>query len=143
MSVDRSFRVPQGIIAGLALLFVVAGCGPSQSGPKRYPVSGTVTFNRKPVPKGFITLEPSIEQGNSGPGGGAEIVNGKYDTTLEQGVVGGAYKVRIVGTDGVPATIEGETLADGQPLFEPYETTVEFPLEKTVKDFEVGKPAPQ
>ncbi|WP_425614781.1 hypothetical protein NA78x_004660 [Anatilimnocola sp. NA78] len=118
-----------------------AGCGPTLEGPTRYPVSGKVTFNGQPVPKGTIILEPDIERGNSGPGGGAEIVNGQYDTKLEAGVVGGAYKVRINGTDGVPVTESGETLAEGKPLFPTYETVVEFAKEKTVKDFEVGQPA--
>lgn len=117
------------------LLLSVVGCGATSDGPRRYAVSGTVTHKGMPVPKGFITFEPAA--GNNGPGGGAEIVNGKYDTQVAAGVVGGAYKVRIVGTDGVKTTVSGEELADGSPLFPPYETTLEFAKENAVKDFAV------
>jgi hypothetical protein len=115
----------------------VVGCGGSTDGPKRYAVSGSVTFQGQPVPKGFITLEPDSDRGNSGPGGGTEIVNGKYDTKVAAGVVGGPYKVRIVGTDGVPVTESGEELTEGKPLFAPFETTIEFPTQNSVKDFAV------
>lgn len=118
------------------LLFVVSnGCG--KSGPKNFEFSGTVTHNGSPVKRGFIIFEPDFEKGNSGPGGGAEIREGKYRTPKEKGVVGGAYKIKIVGFDGNPTTESGEELADGKPLFDPYHTTVEFPEEDTTKDFEV------
>ena len=129
------------LVGKCCLLFVLAalfgGCETSSSGPTRYPVSGTVKHKGQLVPKGFITLEPDTVGGNSGPGGGAEIVDGRYDTKTAAGVVGGSYKVRIVGTDGQPATVSGETLPEGRPLFAPYETIVDFPKEATVKDFEV------
>jgi hypothetical protein len=56
------------------------------------------------------------------------------------GVVGGPHRVRIIGYDGVPAKVQGEELADGKPLFPPYETTVDFPRERTEKNFEVPPP---
>jgi hypothetical protein len=120
----------------LGLCGLLLGCG-SSDGPTRYRVSGTVSFRGQPVPKGFITLEPDGNAGNSGPGGGAEIVNGRYNTGTEGGVVGGPYVVRIVGYDGVEASMSGETLPDGKPLFPPYETTFDFPKEPSTKDFEV------
>ncbi|MDX1946058.1 MAG: hypothetical protein SFU86_11730 [Pirellulaceae bacterium] len=126
------------VLAGWSCL-VLAGCENAGSGPTRYPVSGNVTFDGQPVPKGFITFEPDADAGNSGPGGGAPIENGRYSTGLEAGVVGGAYTVKIVGYDGVPTQMEGETLADGQPLFVPYQTKVEFAKEKAEKNFEVPK----
>ncbi len=118
-------------LGGLSL-----GCGVSD-GPTRYRVSGTVSFRGQPVPKGSITLEPDGDAGNSGPGGGAEIVNGRYSTGLEGGVVGGPYVIRIVGYDGVEANMAGETLPDGKPLFRPFETTFDFPKESITKDFEI------
>lgn len=121
----------------IASFAFVAGCGKTTDGPQRYAVSGAVTHQGKPVPKGFVTLEPDADRGNQGPGGGAEIVNGRYNTKVEGGVVGGPYKVRIVGTDGMPTTVSGEELAEGKPLFQPYETTVEFPTQASVQDFEV------
>ena len=122
----------------LAIVSLI-GCGGSGDGPTRYAVSGTVTYDGKPVPKGFVTFEPDAAANNSGPGGGAPIENGSYSTGVEAGVVGGPYKVRIVGYDGVPAKMEGETLPDGQPLFAPFETTFDFPKETSEKDFEVPK----
>lgn len=124
------------LAAVLAVLFLV-GCGGSSDGPTRYRVRGSVTFNGKPVPKGFVTLEPNSDQGNSGPGGGAEIKNGQYDTGRDAGVVGGSYKVRVVGTDGMATTMSGEELPDGTPLFAPYEFVFEFPQDATTKDIEV------
>jgi hypothetical protein len=138
--IDRCFARVRGCLCLAALIAMCAGCGGSTDGPKRYPVSGTVTFNGQPVPKGFITLEPDSDKGNSGPGGGGEIVGGKYDTKTERGIVGGAYKVRITGTDGKPVTVSGEELPEGQPLFAPYETTVDFPADATVRDFEIPAP---
>ena len=122
---------------GMLLIVLVGGCGDSTDGPKRYALSGTVTYDGQPVPKGFITLEPDSAQGNSGPGGGADIINGKYDTKTAMGMVGGPYRVRITGTDGTPVSIEGEELPEGKPLFQPYESTVDFPKEPTVRDFEI------
>jgi hypothetical protein len=102
-------------------------------------VTGAVTYGGQPVPKGFITFEPDAAAGNSGPGGGAPIENGRYSTGLEAGVVGGDYTVKIVGYDGVPTKMEGETLADGKSLFAPYQANVEFPKEATEKNFDVPK----
>ncbi len=123
----------------LAVLWIgiFPGCDGAGGGPTRYALSGNVNFNGQPVPKGFITLEPDTEKGNSGPGGGADIVNGKYDTKTAMGIVGGAYRVRITGTDGMPVTISGEELPEGKPLFPPYETTVDFPAQISVRDFDI------
>ena len=123
----------------LLLIIVIFGCNSATSGPTRYPVSGTVTYGGKPVPKGSVTFEPDLAAGNSGPGGGAAIEDGHYDTGAEAGVVGGPHTVRIVGYDGVPTKMEGETLPDGQPLFAPYETTFDFPDQPTEKNFEIPK----
>lgn len=117
--------------------FVLAvGCDDSDA--RKYEVSGKVTYDGKPVPKGFITLIPDSEKGNSGPGGGATIVDGTYQSEKGKGIVGGAYRVEIVGFDGVAGQSEdGEELADGKPLFPKYTTTVEFPMDDATKDFEI------
>ncbi len=132
-----------GSWAALALAIVLAGCGSQIDGPPRYRVSGEVTYDGQPVPRGFITFEPDSEKGNSGPGGGAEIKDGRYRTDADMGVIGGPHRVRIIGYDGVPTTVEGEELADGQPLFPPYETQVDFPKEDTTHDFTIPKSPPQ
>lgn len=103
------------------------GCSPAPDGPPRYDVSGTVTYEGKPVLKGFIYFSPDTEQGNKGPGGGAPIDQGRFKTGQSKGVVGGPHVVRVVGYDGVATVVEGEQLADGKPLFTPYITSIDFP----------------
>lgn len=125
------------LLSGCVLL---SGCGQQKiDGPPRFVLSGTVTYDGKPIPKGFITIEPDSEKGNTGPGSGAPITNGKFSTPSETGHVGGPHRVRIVGYDGVPTTEEGEELADGKPLFPTYETTVDLPKANGEQDFTVPK----
>jgi hypothetical protein len=133
LSGTRGLRLAPWILAACAL----PSCGPTNDGPPRYILRGQVTFEGKPVPAGFITFSPSADRGNQGPGGGAPIVNGSYVTPRDKGIVGGAYDVRIVGYDGKATVMEGEQLPDGSPLFRPFETTVDFPKEDSVKDFDV------
>ncbi len=123
----------------LLMLSLICGCGSSEDGPQRFQVSGSVSYDGKPVPKGFITFEPDSKAGNKGPGGGAPIVNGKYKTEVGKGVVGGPHLVRIVGYDGVATSIEGEQLADGKPLFSTFETSHDFPKQDGTRDFDVPK----
>ena len=64
----------QRIIPGLLLaLTCLLGCGPS--GPKTYPVAGTVTFDGTPVAQGDILFLP--EDTSLAPEGG-KIVDGSY-----------------------------------------------------------------
>lgn len=117
---------------------LLAGCGGSApSGPQRYSVSGTVTFNGEPIPKGFISFTPDSSKGAKGPGSGATIVDGAYQTEDGKGVVGGPHLVEIRGTDGVPYTESGETMPEGKELFRLYKTEFDFPNEDQTKDFEV------
>jgi len=57
-----------------------SGCGPS--GPKTYPVSGTVTFKGEKIPKGHIVFSPI--DGSTAPNAG-EIVNGRFDLRATAG----------------------------------------------------------
>lgn len=127
---------PLGLV--LMTMLLTGGCG-SSDGPPRYEVWGTVTYDGKPVPKGFITFMPDTSQGNEGPGGGAEIKNGQYRTAEGKGVVGGPHIVKVVGLDGIPISMEGEELPDGQSLFIPYQVTIDFPKEKHEHNFEIPK----
>lgn len=120
-------------VLGAALLFCVGCFGGDKSGT--FPVKGTVTYDGKPVPVGFVTFSPDYEKGNSGPGGGAPIKDGKFETELGKGVVGGPYEVRIVGYTGQRTTESGEELQDGPPLFPAYTTTMDFPKEASTQDF--------
>ena len=116
----------------------LAAVGPGIPNP--YEVSGTVTFDGKPLPKGFITFLPDTSKGNKGPGGGAPIVDGQYRTPAGKGVAGGPYIVKIVGYSGIATTAFGEELVDGPHLFAPFQTAVDLPKEDTNKDFTVPKP---
>ncbi len=118
----------------------LVGCGGAPAGPTRYTISGTVTFDKQPVPKGFITFAPDDTAGNKGPGGGAEIINGKFKTESGKGVVGGPHIVKIIGYDGVPTKEEGEDRPDGKALFTTYITTVNFSKQDATNDFDVPKP---
>lgn len=78
------------------LLLVIAfasgsGCGPA--GPERAEVSGTVTFNGRPVEQGAITFFPA--PGVVGPEGGSEIKNGKYFIPRKAGPVVGKNRVEL------------------------------------------------
>ena len=94
-----------------AALFV-AGCGESEE--KLYNISGTITYDGKPVGKGVIHFDPDVTKGAKGTAGFANILNGKYDTADKgRGVRGGPYAIRINGFDGK----EGPEAPFGQALF--------------------------
>ena len=63
----------------LATLLAVAGCG--DSGPRRYPVTGEVTWEGQPLPDGDILFTP--------PGGGVpdagKIVAGEFKLRATEG----------------------------------------------------------
>jgi hypothetical protein len=123
-----------GIGSALLLVIVAAGCS---NGPKRHPVSGTVTLGGKPVALGEIIFEPDAAKGTTAPGSVAQITDGHYVTQPGLGVVGGAYIVRIVPFDGVPnkSSMFGKVL-----LPTPYVENVEFPAETTTRDFDIPLP---
>lgn len=128
---QTSARSLPALLVALALA-ALPGCR-SESGPPRYDLSGAVLYDGKPVPVGEVALEPDGSRGNTGPGCLAVIKDGKYRTAPDKGVLGGAYLVRIVGFDGVPA---GDSSV-GTALFPPFETKVEFPRQSTTHDFTV------
>src|SRR5262249_49969161 len=102
-------------------------------------VSGTVTYQGKPVPVGQIVFEPDASAGNSGQAAFAKIKDGHYDTRLDgQGTLGGPHQVRIHGRDGVP---RGELLS-GMQLFKDYNTKVDLPKADAKQDFEVPAGGP-
>lgn len=124
------------LVIGLA---TAIGCG-GGDGPKRYDLSGTVTFDGKPIPAGSIIFQPNASAGNTGPQGAAEIRDGKYDTSVNgKGTIGGPHIVRITGFDGV-AESEMDVV---KPLFAEYQIEVDLPTESGTKDFEVPADAPK
>ncbi len=126
---------------GVAVLTVVAavvGCGRGAGGPPRYELSGSVTYQGKPVPAGYLVFAPDGEQGNQGPGAHADIVDGRYRTPSSEGTVGGPHVVTIAGFDGRPFEIGGGMMnPQGMPLFPEYRTLVDLPKAAGTHDFEI------
>jgi len=115
----------------MLLAIVLTGCG----GERAYNISGTVTYQGKPVPAGHIVFEPDASAGNKGPAAFAKIKDGRYDTRGGDGhgTVGGPHLVVIHGRDGIP---RGELL-NGLPLFHDYNTKVDLPMADGEQNFEV------
>ena len=85
-------------LAGMGAVLVL-GCGDPSGLPKRYPVSGTVTYQGKPVEKGRINFIPTQADGRAA---GGEIENGEYSLTTAEpgdGAIPGSYKVTIIAVE--------------------------------------------
>lgn len=110
-------------------LCFLSGCG-GQSGIERVGVTGSVTFEGKPVPFGSVKFEPDRKRGGTGPSGFAQIIDGRFDTQADgRGSVKGPVIVTIQGvaTDAVYAP----------QIFQPYQTTAEISSEGKPLSFEV------
>lgn len=124
-----------GLVACLAV-----GCG---SEIDRADVSGTVTFAGKPLAYGRIMFMP-VSKEKLAPTGEAEIVDGRYDTTLPggRGIVPGPHQVRITGYQQRPLDVPDDetlpTLTD-PPLFDGYVTKAD--LKPGQNDFDVPESA--
>jgi hypothetical protein len=79
---------------GLAITAAIyCGCG-GDRGPERIVVSGTVTYNGKPLGEGEIRFMPVATA--AAPVSGAIIKDGRYRVDLRGGVPVGAHKVQIL-----------------------------------------------
>lgn len=107
---------------GAATILFAGGCGTSQ--PDGYVAAGTVTYKGNPVPRGSILLSPDSSKGHVGPAVSANIVDGKFDTTLaKQRLSDGAYRVRVNGFDGNAQP--DQELPYGKQIFAEYVTSIE------------------
>jgi hypothetical protein len=103
----------------------VAGCGGNDR-PTTYPLTGTVTFDGKPVPVGTVTVLPDAAGG--GLGAAVAIKDGTFATEPGKGHTGGKYIVQVIGYDGVPVPSgEGGMDPMGTQLFPPYDKKVDLP----------------
>jgi hypothetical protein len=128
----RSFGPAAALLAGMAL---VAGCGSEE---RLYDVSGTITFDGRPIPKGLVFFDPDPSKGTPGTQGFATIENGRFDTAAGgggRGIRGGAYLIRISGFDGK----EAPEAPFGQTLFPEHELTAELPAQDQTFDYDVKK----
>jgi hypothetical protein len=84
----------------------VAGCGGSTDELPRRPVTGTVTFDGKPLERGTIAFQP--ESGL--PTAAAVPVNGgSYSVARQQGLVPGTYKVSVSSSAPTTAAVDPAT----------------------------------
>lgn len=90
-------------LACLVALVLLSACG--DTGPKRYRVSGTVTYKSQPLKAGLINFLP---EGGEATAGGSSISDGKYEIAAARGLIAGKYKVSISAPSGGGAVKEGE-----------------------------------
>ena len=113
------------LCSGVALMS--AGCG----GESVMNVTGSVTFDGKPLPFGEVEFIPDNQSGDGGGAGFATIRNGQYDTAIDgRGIAGGKYQVRLTGYESEPSgNNEDETASTGEqagPLFHGYAISAEI-----------------
>jgi major membrane immunogen (membrane-anchored lipoprotein) len=83
------------LLVGPALL-VMASCGADDGLGQRYPVSGTVTYNGKPLERGSISFVAEDAKSNIGASG--TIKDGAYTLSTggnDDGAQAGKYKVTV------------------------------------------------
>jgi hypothetical protein len=128
---------------------LLAGCGDDR-GPERVVVSGTVTYNGKPIPDGSIRFVPTAA--SAAPISGAPIVAGRYKIESRGGVAMGTYRVQIeayrqAANQNAPAAPLRHGLPTGE-MREQYlparhntqtqlQTTIESGRREVTKDFEL------
>jgi hypothetical protein len=139
-------RRPHCAVFLAAGLFAL-GC----SGDGLSEVTGTVRLNGEPVPEGAITFIPV--EGNTGPGAGAVIENGKYQIRRDKGVSPGKNRVEIRAFRGSGRKVQDPTAKPGVlteervPAFPP-EFNDKSTLVRDVKrgsdtiDFDITVPEP-
>jgi hypothetical protein len=89
---------------GQVTLVVVAmaatGCGGS-NGPVRHDVTGTVTYEGKPIESGVVVFDPDASKQNKGPQAFARVIQGQFSTADSgKGMVGGPHVLTISGMVG-------------------------------------------
>jgi hypothetical protein len=83
------------VVNGVIALFVLApaGCGGRADSLPREPISGTVSFNGRPLKKGSIQFMPEVSVGGVATGG--LIEDGRFRVDRDKGPVPGRYSVLI------------------------------------------------
>ena len=137
------FGVPILRLLAFAALLPLVGCGSDPDKPKLGKVSGTVTYNGKPIPSGSIIFTPAGAQGGkTGQSATGQIDNGKYTlTTFDtgDGAILGQHAVTVTASS-TPGTELGKVKSDGtldyklpkSAIPEKYTTIDKSPLKYTV-----------
>jgi hypothetical protein len=79
-----------------ALVFVLVGICGCDNSPRRFAVSGTITFQKAPLKNGTITFYPV----STGTQAGDVIADGRYQIPRDKGLAAGKYRVSISSPDG-------------------------------------------
>ena len=131
-SVALRKRVPL-MLRCMLLIVLLSACNRQ---PDPIHVSGTVTYQGKPVPRGFILIHADRKKGNSGLYGIANIRDGKFDTNEEGGrpAMPGPVNFAVAGY----GQGQLEDFSDSVPLFPSYQ--VEKEIKPDVTTFEIAIP---
>lgn len=110
----RHVLAPAALLA--ATVGFTAGCG--NSGPKRYKVTGSVTYKGNPIPSGTVTFTP--EDASLGVLGGSAVNGGQFEIPQTNGLVAGKYKVSFSYPDpkGPPPPKEGDPPGESRAVKE-------------------------
>jgi hypothetical protein len=127
-------RILLTVILVIGNVLFITGCG----GTKTYPLTGKVTFDGKPIPRGTVTFLPKTNQTNTGSYSMAIVKDGNFK--IEKGKLGlieGTYAVIVTGMDGIAEEFHPE----GLPLFADYRT--EFVFNEGMLQFDIEVPVSQ
>jgi major membrane immunogen (membrane-anchored lipoprotein) len=112
-----SIGLSRRLLAMLAFpaLLVMASCGTDDGLGKRFPVSGTVTYNGNPLEKGEISFIAEDAKANIGASG--HITNGSYTLATggnDDGAQAGKYKVTITAKEDFLAKAKADFQKDSK-----------------------------
>jgi hypothetical protein len=96
LTIDRCRVV--SVLGSLGFVLVL-GCGDDSGLARRYPVSGTVSYQGRRVAKGLISFRPTDPGGRAA---GGSIVDGSYSLETvgnNDGALPGTYRVSIIARD--------------------------------------------
>jgi hypothetical protein len=100
------------LFLGTLAMCIASGCG--NRGPERVIVSGTVTYNGKPINEGLIRFVPT--GGSSAPVASTPIVSGKYKIAGRGGAPVGPVIVQVEAYMLVPSSLKpGEAIPPDMP----------------------------
>jgi hypothetical protein len=117
-----------------AALLVAGGCG--EKTLDRIRISGTVTYEGKPVEFGAIFFEPTESVGKIAPTVYLPVRGGKYDSE-DNGPIKGKYRVTVGGMDKSKETKDDDGITNTPQLFPDYKFEVEIPPPDNKLDVEV------
>lgn len=132
----RIVSVPSRVWLGwlVILSLALASCGSGE--PKRHRITGTVTFEGKPVEFGAIFFEPTESVGKIAPTVYLPVRDGKYDTN-DKGPVAGKYRVIIGGMDKSRERVDSDGITHTPQLFQDYKFEVDIPPPNNTLDIVV------